>query len=133
MAKVTLYQGEAKSLPFRIKDKITGSWADLSGATFLLMVKRSSEDAEPVFIKLDDTFGKAGVSSGYLSLFLTAWDTWREPWTYLAELRIIRAGTPAPIGKLRFDLEILQAITPSDFTIVPENITSQEAFGAPAI
>jgi hypothetical protein len=131
--KVTLYQGEAKSLPFRIKDKITGSWADLTGATCLLVVKRTPEDVDPEFTKTDSDFVKTGEASGYLSVSLSTWDTWREPWTYAAELRIVRAGTPAPVGKLRFDLEILRAVTPSDFTIVPVGITSSESFGTLAI
>ena len=41
MAKIEITQGEAKVMPFRIKDKKTGRWLDLTGATFLLCVKRS--------------------------------------------------------------------------------------------
>lgn len=133
MAKVTVYQGEAKSLPFRIKDKLTGGWANLTGATFLLVVKRSPEDEDPVFTKLDADFVKTGIASGYVSVFLTTWDTWQEPWTYLAELRIIRAATPVPVGKLQFNLEIEKALSPSDFLISPVGIASQEAVGSPTI
>jgi hypothetical protein len=133
MPKVTVYQGESKSLPFRVKDKNTGRWLDLTGATFLLWVKRSPEDEVPVITKADADFIKSGVSSGYLSLFLTAYDTWQEPWTYLAELRVVKVGSPVPIAKLRFDLEILRAIAPTDWIIEPSGITTLEAIGVPAI
>jgi hypothetical protein len=133
MAKVTIIQGEAKTLPFRVKDKTTGRWLDLTGATFMLWVKRSSDDIEAVLTKADADFNKAGVESGYVSLFLSGYDTWQEPWCYVAELRVIKAGSPAPIAKLRFDLEILKAIVPTDFVIEMPGITSLEAIGAPAI
>lgn len=133
MAKVALYQGEAKSLPFRIKDKATGRWLDLTGATFLLWVKRSPDDETAVFTKADADFTKAGIASGYLTVFLTAYDTWQEPWAYAAELQIVKAGTPVPVEKLRFDLEIMQAISPNDWTLGPLGITSLAAIGAPAI
>jgi hypothetical protein len=133
MAKVSLYQGEAKSLPFRIKDKTTGAWLNLTGATCTLWVKRSPEDVDPVFTKADADFNKAGEASGYLTVFLTTSDTWQEPYAYTAELRIVRPGSPSPVGKLRFGLEIESAISPSDFTLVPVGIPSQEAIGAPTI
>lgn len=133
MAKAVFYQGEARSIPFRVKDKRTGAWSDLTGATCLLVVKRSPNDVDPVFTKLNADFDKTGAASGYLSVFLTTSDTWQEPWTYIAELRIVKTGTPKPVGKLRFDLEIERAMSPSDFTIVPVGIASQEAFGTPQI
>ena len=133
MAKATFYQGEARSIPFRVKDKKTGAWLDLTGCSCLLMVKRSPDDVDPVITKLDADFDKSGEASGYLSVFLTTSDTWQEPWTYTAELRIVRAGTPVPVGKLQFDLEIEKAISPSDFVIVPVGIVSQEAVGTPTI
>ena len=133
MAKVTFYQGEARSIPFRVKDKNTGAWLDLSGASFMLGVKRSPDDANLVFTKLDADFDKSGIANGYLSVFLTTSDTWQEPWAYLAELRIVKSGTPVPVGKLRFDLEIEQAITSSDFTVIPVGIASLESFGTPVI
>jgi hypothetical protein len=133
MAKVAIYQGEAKSLPFRIKDKATGRWLDLTGATLLLTVKRTPEDEVAVITKLDAQFNKAGIASGYLTVFLTAYDTWQEPWKYAAELRIVKTGTPVPVEKLPFDLEIMQAVSPSDWTLEPLGIASLEAVGAPAI
>lgn len=130
MAKVSLYQGEAKLLPFRIKDKATGRWLDLTGATFLLWVKRSPNDVSPVFTKVDTDFTKAAVASGYVSVFLTAYDTYRPPWVYKAELRITKVGTPVPIEKLAFDLEIVRAMTPNDWIVEPLGIISLEALGA---
>lgn len=133
MAKVTFYQGEARSIPFRVKDKKTGTWLDLTGCSCLMVVKRLPDDADAVFTKLDADFSKAGEASGYLSVFLTTSDTWQEPWTYIAELRIVRTGTPVPVGKLRFDLVIERALSPSDFNINPVGIASQEAVGTPVI
>ena len=130
MAKVTLYQGEAKLLPFRIKNKATGRWLDLTGATFLLWVKRSFNDVSPVFTKVDTDFSTAAVASGYVSVFLTAYDTYRSPWVYKAELRITKAGSPVPIEKLAFDLDIVRAITPNDWIVQPVGIASLEALGA---
>lgn len=133
MAKIEIAQGEAKVLPFRLKDKKTGRWLDLTGATFLLWVKRSPEDLEPVFSKVDTDFDKAAVASGYVTVFLTAYDTFRPPWTYKAELRVTKVGSPVPIEKLAFDLEIVKAISPNDWTLEPSGIASLEALGSPTI
>ena len=133
MANVALYQGEAKAMPFRIKDKKTGRGLDLTGATFLLWVKRSHEDTEPIFAKEDTDFDKAGVGSGYLTVFLSAHDTYQPPWTYKAELRVTKVGSPAPIEKLAVDLEIMRAMTPNDWDLEPSGIASLMAFGNPAI
>jgi len=133
MAKVTITQGEAKTLPFRVKDKTSGRWLDLTGAAFLLWVKRSPEDSDAVFTKVDADFNKAGVANGYVSLFLSGYDTWQEPWCYVAEIRVVKTGSPVPIAKLRFDLEVLKAIVPTDFVILTSGIPSSEEVGTPAI
>ena len=62
MAKVAIHQGEAKLLPFRIVDKRTGKALDLTGATFLLWVKRSPEEEVPSFVKADTDFTKTAVA-----------------------------------------------------------------------
>jgi hypothetical protein len=110
MVKVTLYQGEAKTLPFRIRDKITRNWIDLRDAICFFIVKRSPEDAESVITKDDADFIKAGGDQGYLSIFLGTTDTWLEPWTYDAEIKIVIPGLNTTVNKVRFDLEILQAV-----------------------
>jgi hypothetical protein len=110
MVKVTLLQGEAKTLPFRIKDKITRRWLDLNNTSCLFVVKRSPDDTDPVLTKQDADFVKVGADRGYLSIFLTTQDTWQEPWVYDAEIRIIGTGVQEPVSKVRFDLEIIQAI-----------------------
>jgi hypothetical protein len=131
MAKVALHQGEAKLLPFRIIDKRTGKALDLTGATFLLWVVRSPEEEVPIFTKADTDFTKTATTSGYVSVFLTAYDTYRPPWTYKAELRVTKVGSPVPIEKLAFDLEIVKSITPNDWILEPTGIVSLEALGAP--
>jgi hypothetical protein len=133
MAEVRIYQGEAKTLPFRIKDKKTRQALDLTDAIFLLGVKRSPDDVVPLFTKVDEDFDKTAAASGYVTTVLSAYDTWREPWTYQAELRVIRAGDPALVDKLHFDLEILPAVTPNDWTLQPTGISSLEALGTPAV
>jgi hypothetical protein len=131
MAKVALHQGEAKLLPFRIVDKRTGKTLDLTGATFLLWVKRSPADTTPIFSKADADFNKASAASGFVTVFVTAHDTYRPPWIYKAELRVTKAGSPVPIEKLAFDLEIVKSITPNDWILEPTGIVSLEALGAP--
>ena len=136
MAKVQIYQGEAKTLPFRIKDRQTGRVLDLTGATFLLWVKRSPENAEPVFTKVDADFNKAAAASGYVSTFLTAYDTFQEPWNYQGELRVTKAADPdgnIGVEKLVFDLEILPSATPNDWILQPAGIGSLEALGTPVV
>jgi len=133
MAKIEIAQGEGKVLPFRIKDKLTGRWLNLTGATFLLCVKLAPDDLVATFSKVDADFDKAAVASGFVTVFLTAYDTFRPPWTYKAELRVIKTGSPAPIAKLAFDLEITRAISPNDWVISPTGIASLEAFGSPTI
>ena len=129
MVKREVFQGEAKTLPFRIKDRRTGKALDMTGATFLLAVKRSAEETEVVFTKVDTDFNKTVIASGFVTTFLTAQDTCREPWNYLAELRVTLPGDPAPIEKLRFELEILPAITPNDWILQLAGIASLEGFG----
>jgi hypothetical protein len=133
MAKVEIYQGEGKVLPFRIKNKLTGRWLDLTGATFLLWVKRSPADTSPTFSKVDADFNKDAAASGFVTVFLTAYDTFRPPWIYKAELRVTKVGNPVPIEKLAFDLEIVKAISPNDWVVSPTGIASLEAFGSPTI
>lgn len=133
MIKRSVYQGEAKVLPFQIKDKVTGKNLDLTGATFLLWIKRAPEDTTPVFIKEDSDFDKTALATGYVTVFLTAYDTYMSPWIYKGELRVTKTGSPSPIAKLTFELEILKAITPNEWTLAPVGIASQEAFGVPVI
>lgn len=133
MAKVTLIQGEAKLLPFRIKSRVTGQLEDLSGARFLLWVKRDLDDDYPMLMKQPTDFDTSTAGQGYITVFLTDKDTYLDPFIYSAELRITLAGAPVPVEKLPFDLEILPAVTPTDFGAVPTGIVSLEAVGAPAV
>jgi hypothetical protein len=133
MSKVSVLQGVADVLPFRIRDPQTGRWLDMTGATFLLWVKRTTEDASPIFIKEDEAFEKGGVASGFVSVFLESRDTFQPPWTYKAELRITKTGTPVPVKKIPFDLAIERAVTPSDLDLVALGISSLEDFDTPVV
>lgn len=133
MSKVSVRQGEAQVLPFRIRNKKTMRWLDLTGAAYLLWVKRHHDDTIPVLQKADALFNKAGASSGYVSLFLEAVDTFIAPGVYKAELRVTEAGSPVLIAKLPFDFEVVEAVAPSDWTLTSTGITSLEALGTPAV
>jgi hypothetical protein len=132
MAKSTVRQGEALLLPFRIKNKLTGKPLPLTGANFLLWVKRP-EDVEPVIVKSNSDFDKAGVASGYVTTFLQAQDTIQEIGIYDAELRVVTADSPPKTMKLPFEFEIEEATTPNDFTVEVIGIVSLEAFGEPFV
>lgn len=133
MSKVTVRQGEAQVLPFRIRNKKTMRWLDLTGATFLLWVKRHVDDAAPVIQKADSLFNKAGMTSGYVSVYLEAVDTFIRPGVYKAELRVVEGGSPVLIAKLSFDFEVIEAVSPSDWALTQTGITSLETLGTPAV
>lgn len=136
MVKLEILQGAADTLPFRINDEKTRRPLDLTGATFLLWMKRSPEDAEPVFVKEDANFNKTAAASGYVTTFLTAYDTYRDPWIYIGELKITLPANPdgnIRVIKMRFELEILESETPNDWILQPAGIISQEALGSPVV
>jgi hypothetical protein len=128
MKRISLYQGEAKPLVIRIKDR-QGGWSNLEDSICLLVVQKIPKEVNPVFTKLDADFDKTTARNGYLSLFLTPWETWQEPWVYLCQLEINRGG--ASLSKLLFEMEILDSVSANDFTIIIQGIESQEAFGTP--
>ena len=107
MSNNTIIQGEAKSLPFLLKSRSTGRAINLTGATFLLWIKKLKEDVSPVASKADSVFDKSLVASGKVSVWLTASDTYQlAPWTYYGELRVSLTGTPTPTYKIPFELKI---------------------------
>jgi hypothetical protein len=128
MVRVTLYQGEARLLPFRIKDPKTGRPKNLSGASFALWVK-AEEDLEPIIVKTNSDFDKSGVTNGYVTCFLQAQESIQEPGVYPAQLRITTGDTPPEIMKLSLELEILEDVVPNDWTVEAIGIVSLEAFG----
>jgi hypothetical protein len=131
MAKVEVYQGEAKLLPFRIKNRKTGKALNLTGANFLLWVKEP-EDTDPVIVKTNSDFDVAGVASGYVTVFLSIKDTFQDVGVYAAELKIVTADSPPQVEKLPFEFEVLEAITPNNFAEVI-GLVSLEAFGDPIV
>jgi hypothetical protein len=133
MAKVAVIQGEAKLLPFRIKNRATGQAMNLTAARFILWAKRSEDDDYVALMKTETDFDTSLAATGYVTVFLTADDTCLDPWIYTAELRITLNATPVPIEKIRFELEVLEAITPSNLTKAPTGIISLEAVGAPTV
>ena len=133
MVRVTVTQGEAKLLPFRIKDRSTGGLMDLSGARFILWAKRSEDDDYVSLVKAETDFDTSSAANGIVTVFLTADDTYLAPWIYVAELRITVNGSPVPIEKIRFEIEIEPAITPTNLSKVATGIVSLEGFGSPVV
>ena len=132
MVRITVRQGEALPLPFRIKDPRTGQPIPLNGANFLLWVKRPGETV-PLIVKTDSDFDKAGVATGYVSVFLQAQESIQEVGVYNAGLRVVTADSPPRIFKPSFEFEILEGITPNDFTVEAIGIASEEQFGEPFV
>jgi len=129
-----IIQGESKALPFIVKSKLTGKPMDLSAASFLMWLRASKDDAAPILVKEDADFDKTLVASGRVSVWLTAEDTYQKaPWTYYGELRVTIVGSPVAIYKIPFELEIEATLTPNDWAVVPEGISSLEAFGTPVV
>jgi hypothetical protein len=133
MVNIALHQGEAKLLPFRIKNRATGQAMNLTASRFILWAKRSEDDDYVALMKNEADFDTSLAATGYVTVFLTADDTYLDPWIYTAELRITLNATPVPIEKIRFTLEILAAITPTNLTIRPTGVITLEAFGEGAL
>jgi hypothetical protein len=133
MVRVTLVQGEAKTLPFMIRNRVTGKAENLTAARFILWAKADPDDEYATLWKSETDFDTSGAAAGFVSLFLTADDTYLPPRVYQAELRVTLNGTPHPIEKLRFEIEIVAAVTPTDLNTGITGIVSLEAVGAPTI
>lgn len=107
MSNNVVIQGESKFLPFLLKSKRTGRFIPLTGATFLMHIKRTEADLVPLISKGDSSFVKTYADIGKVQVLLTPSDTHQlAPDTYYGELRVRTSSTPALIYKIKFDLEI---------------------------
>jgi hypothetical protein len=100
--KLTLKQGEAKTITFTVKDAL-GAAVNLSAATLLFGVKKDKADSAYTFSKLDAAFGKTQAALGIVTVDLTAADTNQPEATYVGELKCAWAG---PVVKKSADLSI---------------------------
>jgi hypothetical protein len=82
---ITLKQGEARTLTFTITQ--AGAPVVLTGAAFLLGVKKTKADAECLFSKEDAAFDKSQAAQGVVAVPLLATDTNQEPGSYYLELK----------------------------------------------
>jgi hypothetical protein len=107
--KITLKQGEAKTVTFTVKDA-QGTGVDLSGSVLLLGVKKDKSEAEYTFAKDDQEFDKSQAANGIVSVNLSAEDTDQPEATYIGELRCAWAGTVIKKSE-DFFLQVKRAVT----------------------
>jgi hypothetical protein len=133
MPKVSILQGEAKTLPFLIRSRLTGQpMPGLATATYLLWAKTNQSDLTPLFTKVDADFDKSLAAVGKISTPLTAYETMRDAdWAYQCELKITMAS--GMIYKIPFELEVLSSDSPNDWSVSPQGMSSLEAFGTPVV
>jgi hypothetical protein len=111
MNKLTIKQGEAKTVTFTVKT-IYGGVVDLTDATLLLGVKRKKTDTAYIFSHEDADFDKTQAEDGIVALNLTSTDTNQTEDDYLGELKCSWTGPPAVINKSAdFKITILKSIT----------------------
>jgi hypothetical protein len=111
--KLTVKQGEAKTLTFTVKDA-DGVAVDLSGATLTLGVKRDKSDSSYALTKDDNDFEKTQASLGIVTVDLEEADTDLDEATYIGELKCAWTGPPAVIKKSAdFYLQIKRAVIPA--------------------
>jgi hypothetical protein len=109
MVKLTIKQGEAKTVTFTVKDSL-GIGVDLSGATLLLGVKKDKSEEEYTFSKDDQEFDKSQAANGIVSVNLSDEDTNQPEATYIGELRFAWTG-PVIKKSEDFFLQVKRAVT----------------------
>lgn len=111
MTKLTIKQGEAKTVTFTVKT-IYGGVVDLTDATLLLGVKRKKTDTAYIFSHEDADFDKTQADIGIVTVDLTAIDTGQTEDDYFGELKCSWAGPPEVINKSAdFIISIKRSIT----------------------
>jgi len=109
-SKLTLKQGEAKTIKFTARDA-AGAAVDLSAATLLLGVKKVVTDTSYVFSHLDADFDKTNAANGIVTVDLIDDDTDQEEWVYLGELKCTWDAGTVINKSATFYLNIINAIT----------------------
>jgi hypothetical protein len=110
--KLTLKQGEAKTITFTVKDS-GGATVNLSAATLTLGVKKLKADMAYAITKADAAFGKTQAALGIVSVDLIEADTNLLEGTYVGELKCEWTGPPEVIDKSAdFFIQIKGAVIP---------------------
>jgi hypothetical protein len=110
--KLTLKQGEAKTITFTVKDA-DGVVVDLSDAELALGVKLNLTDTAYAIEKDDTDFETTQAAQGIVSVELAEADTNLTPGTYVGELKCSWTGPPIVINKsANFYLQIKVAVIP---------------------
>jgi hypothetical protein len=107
--KLTLKQGEAKTVTFTVTDT-GGAAVNLSEATLLLGVKKDKSEEEYTFSKDDQEFDKSQAANGIVSVNLSDEDTNQPEATYIGELRFAWTG-PVIKKSEDFFLQVKRAVT----------------------
>jgi hypothetical protein len=113
--KLTLKQGEAKTLILTVRDS-TGGPVDLSTATLTLGVKKTKSDTDYALTKTDTDFEMANAALGIVTVDLTESQTNLEGGVYVGELKC--SWTEGTIINKSVDLDIL--IEPA---VIPVTVT----------
>ena len=111
MAKLTMKQGEAKTITFTVKDA-DGVVVNLSAATLTLGVKKAKGDTAYSISKADGDFNKALAATGIVTVDFTATNTNLPEATYVGELKCSWTGGAVINKSSDFYLQIRQAVIP---------------------
>jgi len=111
MTKITLKQGEAKTLRITVKDA-DGVAVDLSAATLTLGVKKAKADAAYAIEKDDADFTKTEAASGIISVDFTEEETDLAEGTYIGELKCSWSNGAVIDKSDDFYIQIKQAVIP---------------------
>jgi hypothetical protein len=110
--KLTLKQGEAKTITFTVKDA-SGVAVDLSEATLTFGVKAKKSDSAFAITKEDTDFDKADAESGVVFVDLTEADTDLAEATYIGELKCSWAADTVINKSADFFIQIKAAVIPA--------------------
>jgi hypothetical protein len=110
--KLTMKQGEAKTITFTVTDS-DGVAVNLSAATLTLGVKATKADTVYSITKADGVFGKAQAALGIVTVALSATDTNLAENTYVGELKCSWAGGTTIEKTADWYLQIKGAVIPA--------------------
>ena len=111
MSKVTIKQGEAKTLTLTVTDQ-SGAAINLSAATLTLGVKKAKSDTAYAITKADAAFGKTQAALGIVTVPLTAIETTLAEGTYVGELKCSWSAGAVIEKSADFYLQIKGAVIP---------------------
>ena len=111
-AKLTMKQGEAKTITFTAKDA-AGVVVDLSLAAISLGVKLNKSDTAYAIFKADADFDKSLTSTGVIKVDFDATDTDLSEGTYIGELQFSWTSGATVNKTVDWYLQIKGAVIPA--------------------